>query len=520
MKNSLELLKAHNTSQEGLHTISVLRKANISNLLMKLSLQYRAFVNGPNTHNPYADPKLNEEIIKDKVRELEEPGGILEMQTILKTNAQNMPQHEIKFMKQKIERYWKSLGEIEELGGALIVAVEDVMPQNLPDFIANLQKVNFNGTNERERDLSVLMALGWGNCFDYTPEVRVRKSYYYDIEAKKSVFTQAIAINMFGDIFQKHFKTQKYIQQDVYQSKNIVLIKNTPHYVVEASVDSNQIKEDNFLSIYISQSLAPMQVGDAWTNAGIEIEGNIQPQFFLGGDMPTGDEMQDAQNLGDVFIEDVKGEDDELIQQNQIRFVNTEAIDGNMTYKSEKSSFLEGLFAVGSGNPGILYAFATNNLKIDLPQGFFEPLNGREVEIFNSKSPIEQAGWIGNRYKFSMIGTSNTPISMLDAQKAWFFFQLSQNNLDRKLQEGSSYSKQPSFIKRYLTSDDQLMIDHLNEYDMPIPEFYRSQLGITEWQQGMIVYYQNTPQEVINEEEELAVEADEATPVFPPTPVI
>ena len=64
------------------------------------------------------------------------------------------------------------------------------------------------------------------------------------------------------------------------------------------------------------------------------------------------------------------------------------------------------------------------------------------------------------------------------------------------------------------------MIDHLNEYDMPIPEFYRSQLGITEWQQGMIVYYQNTPQEVVNEEEELAVEADEATPVFPPTPVI
>ena len=104
MENSIELLKAHNMSQESLHTISVLRKANISNLLMKLSLQYRAFVNGPNTHNPYADPKLNEEIIKDKIRELEEPGGILEMQTILKTNAQNMPQREIKAMKQQIEK--------------------------------------------------------------------------------------------------------------------------------------------------------------------------------------------------------------------------------------------------------------------------------------------------------------------------------------------------------------------------------------------------------------------------------
>ena len=39
MENSIELLKAHNMSQESLHTISVLRKANISNLLMKLSLQ-------------------------------------------------------------------------------------------------------------------------------------------------------------------------------------------------------------------------------------------------------------------------------------------------------------------------------------------------------------------------------------------------------------------------------------------------------------------------------------------------
>ncbi len=121
-----------------------------------------------------------------------------------------------------------------------------------------------------------------------------------------------------------------------------------------------------------------------------------------------------------------------------------------------------------------------------------------------------------------MIGTSSTPISMLDAQKAWFFFQLSENSLTRKLQEGFSYSNQPTFIKRYLTSDeeDKLIIDHLNEFDMPIPEFYRVHLGIKEWQAGMIIYYQNIPMEIEEEEEELAVEADEAIPVFPPTPVI
>jgi len=39
------------------------------------------------------------------------------------------------------------------------------------------------------------------------------------------------------------------IKQDVYQGRNITLIQNTPYYLVEASVDSNQIKEDNFLSI-------------------------------------------------------------------------------------------------------------------------------------------------------------------------------------------------------------------------------------------------------------------------------
>jgi len=515
MENSLELIKAHNTTQENLHTISVLRKSNISNLLMELSLQYRAYVNGPHTHNPHEDPKLNEQIVKDKVRELEEPGGILEMQTILKTNAQNMSQKEIKYMKQRIERYWKSLDEIEELGGALMVAVEEIVPKNLPTFISNLSKVNFNGTDERERDLSVLMALGWGNCFDYTPDVKVKKSYHYDSEAEKSIFTQEIALNMFSDIFQKHFKQQKYIAEDVYHGKNLVLLQNTPYYIVKASVDSNQIKEENFLSIYISKSLTPMDIGEVWTNAGIEIEGNIQPQFFLEGNMPTGDEQQDAQNLGDIFIEDVKGEDDEVIQQNQIRFVNTEAIDSNLTYKSNKSSFIEGLFAVGSGNPGVLYAYSTNNFKLDLPEGFFTPLSGREFSLYNSFSPIEKAGWTGNRYKMTLIGTSKTPVSMIDAQKAWFFFQLSQNNLSRKLQEGTSYSNQPTFIKRYLTDQDELMIDHLNEYNMPIPEFYRIHLGIEKWQPGMIVYYQNTPQEVINEEEELAVEAEGETPPLP-----
>jgi len=31
---------------------------------------------------------------------------------------------------------------------------------------------------------------------------------------------------------------------------------------------------------------------------------------------------------------------------------------------------------------------------------------------------------------------------------------------------------------------------------MPIPEFYRSMLGITMWEAGMPIYYQKLPEEV------------------------
>ena len=40
------------------------------------------------------------------------------------------------------------------------------------------------------------------------------------------------------------------------------------------------------------------------------------------------------------------------------------------------------------------------------------------------------------------------------------------------------------------------LIEALNKYEMPIPEFYRSMLGITEWTAGMPLYYQRLPEEV------------------------
>ena len=46
------------------------------------------------------------------------------------------------------------------------------------------------------------------------------------------------------------------------------------------------------------------------------------------------------------------------------------------------------------------------------------------------------------------------------------------------------------------TKAGQDLIKALNDNDMPIPEFYRNMLGITQWQAGMPIYYQKLPEEV------------------------
>ena len=40
------------------------------------------------------------------------------------------------------------------------------------------------------------------------------------------------------------------------------------------------------------------------------------------------------------------------------------------------------------------------------------------------------------------------------------------------------------------------LIKALNDNEMPIPEYYKNMLGITEWQTGMPVYLQVLPEEV------------------------
>ena len=61
------------------------------------------------------------------------------------------------------------------------------------------------------------------------------------------------------------------------------------------------------------------------------------------------------------------------------------------------------------------------------------------------------------------------------------------------------FKAQPQMIKEVLRDDTPQgrdLIKALNDNEMPIPEYYKNMLGITEWQTGMPVYLQKLPEEV------------------------
>jgi hypothetical protein len=99
---------------------------------------------------------------------------------------------------------------------------------------------------------------------------------------------------------------------------------------------------------------------------------------------------------------------------------------------------------------------------------------------------------------YNKVSNSGRFISLIDAQKAYIMSIILQSNLDKKLPQ-KNYANQPSIVKEVLTDatpQGRDLIEALNNNDMPIPEFYRSMLGITSWQAGMPVYYQKLPEEV------------------------
>jgi hypothetical protein len=157
------------------------------------------------------------------------------------------------------------------------------------------------------------------------------------------------------------------------------------------------------------------------------------------------------------------------------------------------------VFGVGGGNPGVLYGYVNNRLGIDLPIGFFENTTKAEIALYNRLSPEGKAGYMGLRERFNNISDkSDQKIGLVNAQKAWVMQRVLEKNLDSKLPQKAG-DQEPSIVKDMLTDatpQGRDLIKALNENNMPIPEFYRVMLGVTQWQSGMPVFYQKLPEEI------------------------
>ena len=168
------------------------------------------------------------------------------------------------------------------------------------------------------------------------------------------------------------------------------------------------------------------------------------------------------------------------------------------SYKVEIQAHIAGLFSLAGGNISVLYGYSNKRLGVDLPVGINESVTPELEKLYNELSPEGKVNFVGNRYMYNKVSNSGRYLSLIDAQKAYIMSIILQSNLDKKLPQ-KNYANQPSIVKDVLndsTKAGQDLIKALNDNDMPIPEFYRNMLGITQWQAGMPIYYQKLPEEV------------------------
>lgn len=492
-----EIIEAAHSTQNQLIDISKKRKAKELDFLTDLSLQYRDKITSPHASNENVDPKLTEQIIGDLTKEAD--NSIIYYETQLQHNAQNLPQKTIKEYRKYINDFYAKTDEIIKLGGYLDQAIQPMLGDNLPQTISNLNKINFNGKNEEQRDNSMVAINGWANNFDNTSDVKVTKGYRYNNEdgENRTFLTQTVDVDMFSKTWDKYFDNKDYIMRDVVDGKNMIVNPENGrrYYRFYSEVDNTLLGNGDIFDMYTTEVPPTMKYGDAFENAGVTQEATIQPQFFLGGKIKDPeDENAPADSFEEMSTFDVemKAGSPHKLFKDDIRFLDTEAISGAIS--PELNQEIEGLFATGSGNPGVLYGYANNALGIDLPVGFFESLTRSEKDYYNSLTGPEQAAYMGNRYKFNTVD-GKTPISLVNSQKAWFTEQLKNKVLDVKLTQSTS-KDQPGFEKIVLddeTENGRAMINFLNDKGLAIPEYYQNQLGIKEWQAGMPAYIQRIP---------------------------
>ena len=117
--------------------------------------------------------------------------GVIVRSTRLATDIKNMSQEQIKEDKKYIDQFFGRLEKIQKLGGYLIVAVENMRPENLPTFISNYRDININGTTEKNKDRNMFMLAAWSNLFDYFEDVKVEAD-----EAISLIFDDETSTNL------------------------------------------------------------------------------------------------------------------------------------------------------------------------------------------------------------------------------------------------------------------------------------------------------------------------------------
>ena len=507
-----EIIKAHNSKINRLVNGSQVRRANELDFFTDASIKYRKYLNSPLALNKNEDKNLSDIIVKTFLEQAQDQEmGVLVRQTRLATDIKNMSQEQIKEDREYISTFFSRLTSIQEIGGYLIVAVEPVKPDNLPAFISSYNEININGTNERTKDRNMFMVAAWADLFNYFDDVKVEKNFTFrqTNNGEIAVLNQRIKIKITGETFSKYLHKKPYIIDDFLANKNISFDENMEgYYTIYGEVDSTQIPNGDLLDLYLSEVPTNMDLGSTFDNAGITINATIQPQYFLGGTIPQGDRNDPGQDTAiQIPMFSIEGN---KVKKSMIKPVNTTAINMTPAYKAEINNYVASLFAIASGNISVLSGYTNKRLGIDLPLGINEVATKELQSMYESLSPEGKASFVGNRYQFNTISkNSSQKISLVDAQKAFVTQLIMDSNLDIKIIQ-EDVPGGPSFVKETLTDQTkqgQDLIKALNENRMPLPDFYKNQLGITEWQAGLPLFYQKLPEE----SNELPAELDEQT---------
>ena len=286
-----KLIQAHNEKMNRLVNVSSIRRVNELDFFTECSIRYQKYLNAPLALNPHEGKKLSDIIKQDFIQQAQDQEfGVILRSTRLATDIKNMSQQQVKEDKKYIDQYFSRLDQIQKLGGYLIVAVEELSVDKLPEFIANYRNVNINGTDEKSKDRNMFMLAAWANLFDYFADVKVEKGYTFrkTNNSEIAVLTQRIKFLIEGKTFKNFLHKKDYIVNDFLNNNNIVYDEmGRAYYSIYGEVDSSQVGNGDLIDLYLSDVPDSMDLGETFENGGIMRNSTLQPQYFLGGTIPS-----------------------------------------------------------------------------------------------------------------------------------------------------------------------------------------------------------------------------------------